>query len=97
MNGKTSKILIIFVLMLLVISASGCLTNECSNLEKELAKRNLTCHCAPAKIIPKEFENRTDIKPKCFCVCNINGKWENISIVQAVGNGPSTPQVIQNK
>lgn len=92
MNGKVA---VAFVLILLIIFASGCITNECSGLEKELAKKNLTCHCAPGRVLPKVFENRTDIMPKCFCVCNINGKWENISIVQ-VKNSNST-QIIHGK
>jgi len=79
MNGKVVAILLI---LMFIIFASGCISDECKDLEKELGKKNLTCKCAKSTVMPKVFENRTDVKPKCFCVCNINGNWENISIVQ---------------
>jgi len=79
MNGK---VVAIFLILMFIVFASGCINDECKDLEKELGKKNLTCRCAKATITPKLLENRTDVKPKCFCVCNINGKWENISIVQ---------------
>ena len=83
MNGKA--FIVLFLLISLIIFSSGCLNNECSNLEKELQDKNLTCKCAPAKVMPKIFENRTDIRPKCFCICDIDGEWQNISIVQVLG------------
>ncbi|MCD6477579.1 MAG: hypothetical protein J7K87_01115 [Candidatus Aenigmarchaeota archaeon] len=84
MSGKNYKaFVILFLLISIVIFSSGCLNNECKDLEKELSEKNLTCHCMKGHIVPDIMKNRTDIKPKCFCVCNINGKWENISIVQA--------------
>ena len=81
MNGK---IFVVLFFIGLVIFSSGCLNNECGDLEKELAARNLTCKCTTGKVIPEVFENRTDIKPKCFCVCNIDGEWQNISVVQVM-------------
>lgn len=81
MNGKV--LFGVILVLSVVILSSGCLQeNECSKLEDELAGKNLTCKCAPAEVLPKQFENRTDVEPKCFCVCKIGGKWQNITIVQ---------------
>ncbi|MHA1832289.1 MAG: hypothetical protein ACTSWR_12205 [Candidatus Helarchaeota archaeon] len=78
MNGK---ILIIFIIILIIFT-SGCLNDECKDLEKELNAKNMTCRCMKSTVMPKLLENRTDVKPKCFCVCKIGGEWQNISIVQ---------------
>lgn len=94
MNGKV-LVGVILVLSLVLLS-SGCLQeNECSKLENELAKKNLTCKCAPSDVLPKEFKNRTDVEPKCFCVCKIGGEWQNITIVQAKGS--SETKIIPSK
>ena len=77
------KAFAIFVMALLVILSSGCLQNDmCKNIEKEMAKKNITCHCTQTDFMPEEYKNLS-AKPECACLCYSNGVWINTTIAVA--------------
>ncbi len=78
------RIWIILILMIMIIFISGCVSDECKDLEKHLKEVNMTCKCRKGTVVPEPLSNRSDVKPMCFCVCLINGKWQTVSIVQTI-------------
>lgn len=94
------KIMTGFALLLLVgiLTSSGCVQKvmdavgelsggECAKIEKELEKQGADCNCYPTDMVPDKLKNISDIKGKCYCTCQVNGKQYNVSIVQAPGEG----------
>lgn len=60
---------------ILLVSVSGCLSDACKEVEKEMANQNITCRCSGSdagNIFPDEAENATEGE-KCYCVCIKDG------------------------
>ncbi len=88
------KVVALFILFLVVLSISGCVENNfCKELERELAKNNVTCHCVPTKFLPEEYEN-ISAEPKCSCLCYSNGVWINTTI--AIAGNETTSKVLRS-
>ncbi len=85
------------ILFILVISISGCLENDfCKELERELAKNNVTCNCIRIDIIPEGYENLS-AEPKCSCMCYTDYGLVNTTIAISESGDYTNPEVLENR
>ena len=63
------------LVFILLVSVSGCLSDACKEVEKEMANQNITCRCSGSdvgNVFPEEAKNATEGE-KCYCICIKDG------------------------
>lgn len=61
--------------LVLVLLVSGCVSDACKSVEREMANQNITCSCSSVdteNVFPEEAKNATE-GDKCYCICLKDG------------------------